>query len=206
MARLYSTLDIKYSSCLINKRYIFNSKLFNIYRGEILFLRIINFIGAKHMFGLFKSARFSDPQLGELVRSRGNWRGSISLGGSSASLIISGSRNEPSAEAIHTARSLIHQFPTWKSVIENTLFEHYTPYAEALEAGELAPPSEPFPRLGAADQVWPHITLIFVSVSPLDGKLTTELGYVTAWDEEHTLGARFQEGKIVELCASVVPD
>jgi hypothetical protein len=158
------------------------------------------------MFGLFKSVRFSDPQLGELVRSQSNWRGSISLGGCSASLIVSGSRSKPSAEAIDTARSLMHQFSALKSVIENALFEHYTPYAEALEAGELAPPSEPFPRLGAADQVWPHITLIFVSVTPLDGKLTTELGYVTAWDEEHTLGARFQEGTFVELCASVVPD
>lgn len=156
------------------------------------------------MFGLFKSTPFSDPKLGKLVRSRGHWRGSISLGGSSTSLVISGSRNEPDAEAIQVARGLSSLFPAWKPAIENALFEHYTPYAEALAAGELPPPSEPFPKLETPDQVWPQVTLAFVSVTPLDGRLTTELGYTTAWDEEHTLGARFQAGQFVELCGSVV--
>ena len=44
-----------------------------------------------------------------------------------------------------------------------------------------------------------------VSVTPLSGLLTTELGYTSAWDDEHTLGARFQLGKFVELCGSVLP-
>jgi len=48
-------------------------------------------------------------------------------------------------------------------------------------------------------------SLVFVSVTPLDGVLTTELGYTTAWDEEHTLGVRFQSGKFIELCGSVLP-
>lgn len=45
----------------------------------------------------------------------------------------------------------------------------------------------------------------FVAISPLDGSLTTELGYTTAWDEEHTLGARFAGGTFIELCGSVLP-
>jgi hypothetical protein len=49
------------------------------------------------------------------------------------------------------------------------------------------------------------VSLVFVSVTPLSGLLTTELGYTTAWDDEHTLGARFQSGRFIELCGSVLP-
>src|SRR5262245_33842779 len=72
-------------------------------------------------------------------------------------------------------------------------------------AGELPSPSEALPRIAAPGDVWSHVSLVFVSVTPLSGLLTTELGYTTAWDEEHTLGARFQSGKFIELCGSVLP-
>ena len=49
------------------------------------------------------------------------------------------------------------------------------------------------------------MALVFVSVTPLDGVLTVELGYSAAWDEEHTLGARFQANRFVELSGSVLP-
>jgi len=97
------------------------------------------------------------------------------------------------------------QFASWRPAIEKALFEHYGPYAEALAAGELQPPSEAFPSIAAPNQVWPHVSLVFISVTPLDGVLTTELGYTTAWDEEHTLGARFHSGTFIELCGSVLP-
>ncbi|WP_295506892.1 hypothetical protein [Accumulibacter sp.] len=42
-------------------------------------------------------------------------------------------------------------------------------------------------------------------MTPLDDALTTELGYMTSWDEEHTLGARFQGDRFIELCGSVLP-
>lgn len=157
------------------------------------------------MFGLFKSTLFSDPQLGELLRSRGSWRGSITFYEVSTSLVVSGDRNGPDSQAMQEARALSSQFPAWKQIIENALFEHYTPFAEALAAGELLRQSEPIPILEAPGQVWPHVTLVFVSVRPLGIKLTTELGYTTAWDEEHILGARFQAGRFIELCGSVMP-
>ena len=158
------------------------------------------------MFGLFKSAPFPDSQLGEFLRSRGYWRGLIILGDSSCvQLVISGTRYEPDEKALRVAHGLVNQFPLWKPVIERALFEHYLPYAEGFATGELPQPSEPFPKLGAASQVWPHVSLVFVSVTPLDGSLTTEFGYTTAWDNEHTLGARFQGTKFLELCGSVVP-
>ena len=47
--------------------------------------------------------------------------------------------------------------------------------------------------------------LTFISIAPLGGVMTTELGYLTAWDEEHTLGARFVDGSFVELNGSVLP-
>jgi hypothetical protein len=103
------------------------------------------------------------------------------------------------------ARELRALLPSWRTTIEKALFEHYEPYAEAPVAGELAPPSEAFPRIASPEQVWPHVSLVFVAVPPLDGVLTTELGYTTGWDEEHTLGARFQSGTLLELCGSVVP-
>jgi hypothetical protein len=95
-------------------------------------------------------------------------------------------------------------FASWRPAIEHALFEHYEPYAEAVSAGELPSPGDALPRIAAPSDIWPHVSLVFVSVTPLSGLLTTELGYTTSWDEEHTLGARFQSGKFVELCGSVL--
>jgi hypothetical protein len=92
----------------------------------------------------------------------------------------------------------------WRPAIEQALFEHYEPYAEAVTAGELPSPNEALPRIAAPSEVWSHVSLVFVSITPLSGFLTTELGYTTAWDDEHTLGARFQSGKFIELCGSVL--
>ena len=158
------------------------------------------------MFGFFKSPPFHDPTLGQLVRSRGLWRGSLTVGASvSASpLALSGTRTEPDAQALAAAREVAQAFASWRPAIEQALFEHYEPYAEAVTAGELSSPAEALPRIAAPGAVWSHVSLVFVSVTPLSGLLTTELGYTTAWDDEHTLGARFQSGKFIELCGSVL--
>ena len=47
-------------------------------------------------------------------------------------------------------------------------------------------------------------TVEWVSVEPLAGDLTLELGLRTAWDEEHTLGARIRGGRPAELNGSVL--
>ena len=157
------------------------------------------------MFGLFKSPPFHDPKLGELVRSRGLWRGSLTVeAGVSAPLMLSGTRTEPHAQALAAAREVKQAFASWRPAIEQALFEHYEPYAEAVTAGELPSPSEAVPRIAAPGDVWSHVSLAFVSVTPSSGLLTTELGYTTDWDDEHTLGARFQSGRFIELCGSVL--
>jgi hypothetical protein len=157
------------------------------------------------MFEFLKSTPFIDPQLGELRRSRGAWRGTLRLGVEApVPLVLCGGRAAPDAEGLRIARSVPSDYPSWRPAIERELFDHYSPYAEAVAAGELDPPSSGLPPIDAPAAVWPHTTLEFVQVAPLDGVLTVEIGYRVAWDEEHTLGARFRGGKLFELCGSVL--
>jgi hypothetical protein len=158
------------------------------------------------MFGLFKSPTYTDPQLGRFDRSRGMWRGEVQLPGlPPVPLVLSGNRSEPDAGPLAAARTLATDLPAWLPAIESALHEHYLPYAEAMAAGEPPATGGPVPQFAAPSQVWPHATLQFVAVSPLAGSMTVELGYTVAWDEEHTLGARFQQGRLVELNGSVLP-
>jgi hypothetical protein len=157
------------------------------------------------MFGLFKSPTFVDPQLGEFRRSRGAWRGTVALAGvPSVPLVLSGGREAPDDGALKTARSIPSEYASWRPMIEPELFEHYSPYGEAIAAGEASPPPSSLPAIDTPASVWPHTTIRFVQVSPLDGDLTVEIGYRVTWDEEHTLGARIRGGRLLELCGSVL--
>jgi hypothetical protein len=157
------------------------------------------------MFRFFKSPPFRDNILGEFTRSRGHWRGSIVLERATrAPLVLSGTRTEPDPKALAMAHALPSAFTAWRQAIESALYEHYAPYAETLAAGDFSSPSGPPPIVEAPSEVWPHVSLVFVSVMPLDGVLTSEFGYTTTWDEEHTLGARFRDGQLLELCGSVL--
>jgi len=157
------------------------------------------------MLEFFKSASFVDPQLGELHRSRGTWRGTLKLDAEApVPLVLSGGRAAPDAEALRIAQSVPSDYASWRPAIERELFDHYSPYAEAVAAGELNSPSSGLPPIDAPSSVWGHTTLAFVQVTPLGGVLTVEIGYRVAWDEEHTLGARFRAGQLLELCGSVL--
>ncbi|MDO9315578.1 MAG: hypothetical protein Q7T97_13655 [Burkholderiaceae bacterium] len=90
-------------------------------------------------------------------------------------------------------------------MIEQTLFDHYRPHAEAVDAGELSPAGASVPCIKSPREVASHVSLVFVAVTPLSGVLTTELGYTVAWNDEHTLGVRFRNGRFIELCGSVLP-
>jgi hypothetical protein len=158
------------------------------------------------MFGLFKTPPFRDSLLGEFAHSRGHWRGAIALdGATNVPLVLSGRRSGPDELAVVMARSLPDAFASWRPTIEAELFEHFSPYAEAVAAGQLPVAAEQFPIISTPSQVWPHVSLVFASVTPLDGELTFEVGYTTAWDIEHMLGARFRTSKFLELCGSIVP-
>lgn len=156
------------------------------------------------MFGLFKSQPFRDTQLGEFMRSRSYWRGALILHEHGvAPLALAGGRSQPDPHALALARELPHLTRQLRPAIAQALFEHYQPYAEAIaEAGSSGGWS--LPPIASPQDVWSHVALSFVSVAPLDGMMTAELGYKVAWDDDHTLGARLLDGRLLELCGSVV--
>ena len=157
------------------------------------------------MFNLFGSSKIIDPNLGEFTRSRGYWRGTVAIDvWSNVPLIVAGERAAPEPEALAAAKAVAAHFPDWRAVIEQALYEHCEPYAKAIASGELLPPDEQFAGPVSPSDVWPHVSLVFVCVKPLDGSITVELAMNVDWDEEHTLGARFRDGKFVELCGSTV--
>jgi hypothetical protein len=80
------------------------------------------------MLGLFKSQTFVDQQLGQLMHSRGLWRGSVTVGENAiVPIAISGTRSEPDKQALQIARELKTQFDSWRPIIETALFEHLSP-------------------------------------------------------------------------------
>lgn len=156
------------------------------------------------MWNPFKKPLFNDPALGGFRRSHGTWRGTLVVDGTSVPLLLCGPHSGPDPEALRVAQSLAMDLPSWRPVIERELYEHYEPYAEAVREGaEVA--SGGLPAIDRPASVWPHAKVLYVLVAPLDGRLAVEIGYAVAWDEEHTLGARFREGKLLELCGSVLP-
>lgn len=157
------------------------------------------------MFEMFKSPTFADALLGELRRTRGMWRGHMHFGDVRAPLALPGSRTAPDAAAVEVARAVPTSYPEWRGPISTALFEHYSPYAEAIAAGELDPPAEGLPRITRPEDVWPHTSVEFVALVTLNGELCVEVGYRVAWDEEHTLGALLRNGKLIGLNGSVLP-
>ena len=124
-------------------------------------------------------------------------------GPASAHLMLSGTRTEPHAQALAAAREVKQAFASWRPAIEQALFDTTSLTPKRSPRVSFCRPAA-FPRIAAPGDVWSHVSLVFVSVTPLSGLLTTELGYTTDWDDEHTLGARFQSGRFIELCGSVL--
>lgn len=145
------------------------------------------------LFGLFSSPPFTDPLLGEFCRSRGMWRGTMDLEGVRVPVALPGSRSAPDARAIDIARAIPSIYAESRGLIAAAMFEHHAPYA-----------ADP-PRVTRPEDIWPHTSVEYVAVITLDGELGIEIGYRVAWDEEHTLGARLQNGRLVELNGSVLP-
>ena len=156
------------------------------------------------MSGLFGSPQFDDAVIGRLKRSGGVWRGTLEVGAiPSVPVKLFGSGREPDAAALAAARQISAMFDAWRPSIQQALFDHYTPYSEAIAAEDRAARGTEMPALEKPEQVWNHVTLQSVAVVKMGGIVTTELVYAAAWDDDHMLGARFQSGSLVELCGSV---
>ena len=158
------------------------------------------------MFGLFRSPSFNDPVLGDFERSRGRWRGTLVLVGKPLPLALAGTRGAPNADALAAAKLLPATWSSNSEAVARALIEHLEPYREAVAAGELEPPSRPLPVITQPAEVWQFVELQSTSVVPLGGKLVSEVALATAWDEEHTLGARFDQAAFVELNGSILAE
>lgn len=158
------------------------------------------------MLEFLRSKPFRDEALGELVRSRGRWRGSMALeAGRVVPVALTGGRQRPEAEALAAARAALRSFELWRPAIAQALFEHYAPYAEELAAGRSETADGSLPRIEHPDRIWPYVSLVHVACMPLGGAMIAELGYAVRWDDDHTIGVRFHAGALVELCGSVLP-
>lgn len=151
------------------------------------------------MFALFRSPAFDHPALGTLRRKGGMWRGSIRPEGQAEiPLVLPGDGTGPDPASITMVQALASDLPAWRTSIAAALFEHLEPYAQADDA-------KAFAHVRTPADVWPHARPAHVQVFPQAGELVLELGYSVDWDEDHTLGARFSQGRLVELNGSTGP-
>jgi hypothetical protein len=156
------------------------------------------------MAGLFKNPAFHDSVLGRLERSGGLWRGTLTMSDETRTpLTLFGSNREPDAEALAAARQIAPSLAAWRPSIQQALFGHHAPYAEAVAADDPSARGSTKPIIQTPDQVWAQVSLQSVTVTRLGGVVVTDLVYAAAWDDDHLLGARFQSGQFIELCGSV---
>lgn len=155
------------------------------------------------MFSLFKRPQQVDAVLGPLEYRRGLWRGQFRLNDETVPMSLVGSRGGPDPDAIELAKALALHYPSWQPALAAALHEHYSIYADAVASGDLTPEDE-LPAVGGPGDVWPHVQADFVLIAPLDSLLTLEIGYRVDWDVEHTLGARWRDGRLIELNGSVL--
>jgi hypothetical protein len=154
------------------------------------------------VFGLFKSQPFRDDVLGELRRAGGYWKGSAFVAPCGTfRLALAGSREAPAPIALALARELPDRFTSLMPAIQAGLFEHYTPYKEADDAGEETGSS--CPSVASPELIWPLVTPAHVLVEPVEGIPTVEIAFLVAWDVEHTVAARFRNWQFIELNGSV---
>jgi hypothetical protein len=78
------------------------------------------------------------------------------------------------------------------------LLDHVEPVRELPDEVGLA-----LPPLGDTEAVWRFVIPVHVLIAPVLGRLTVEIGLRADWDEEHTLGARLRDWRLIELNGSV---
>jgi hypothetical protein len=154
------------------------------------------------MFGLFKGDPFEDAALGRLERKKGYWRGRISLpSAGSVELAVSGGRSAPDPDCLAAARDIAPVYERLRPQIAAELAEHRS---NGLDESD--------PKAGRpldASQIWDKVRIRGALVEPRastsGGRLPTiVVEYQTEWDEEHTLAAVIEGGKLIELSGSVL--
>ena len=137
--------------------------------------------------GMFGGAKHAvDPALGELERRGGSWHGSARLGAAgSVPVTVPGGRSGPDRAAAATIAAALADYENLRKTIAEALADHRSAYEPAV-AGPLEVPD---PR--------------YATVVTFERQPTVELGYQVPWDDDHTLGARIRDGRLLELNGSV---
>ncbi|SRR6266480_1872304 len=157
------------------------------------------------IFDFLKSEPYKDSALGAFERARGRWKGSIKLSADAVvPLLLSGGRGAPDEASLALARTLPEKYADLCKEIQTHLFQHYEPYKEAVDAGELEG-AQSFAMVQGPGDVWPYTQLERVLIEPMNSVHTVEIAYRVAWDEEHTVGAWIRDWHVIELCGSVGP-
>jgi len=118
-------------------------------------------------------------------------------------LPLSGDRARPDAISVRLAHQLCARLPELLSQRQTSLFEHYLPYRDAAYTGALPDERKRLPEITSPAGVWPSVSPAHILIEPMDGIPTIEIAFAVAWDEEHTVGARIRDWRLIELCGSV---
>lgn len=152
------------------------------------------------MLGFLGSDPFQHPTLGTFERKGGQWRGTGTLLGARAEFRLAGDRKAPSPAALAIAEQLGAWVSASRDTLARELFAHYEPMREAHTEGGF---EGELPAIEAAGGVWPHVTVVHAVVDPAQRGFSVEIHLGVAWDDDHTLGARYLDGVLVELNGSV---
>lgn len=156
------------------------------------------------MLEFLRASSVDHPHFGLLKRSRGKWRGSIRLDGlPTAMLSVPGGHSGPAPAGLSLAEELVTRWPDLRPEIAEALHDHYLPYRESFESGDMPGEEVSFPRLSEPDEVWQHVSDPAVAIRAIRGRYEVLIGLQTGWDEEHTVGATIRDWSLVELSGSI---
>ena len=166
------------------------------------------------MFGLFKSVVIEHAQLGSLKRSGKVWEGKITLqGGKPVALELDGTKQAPFPETIAAALELDRRMAELRTHIAPALLDHLEPYQDAMRdpahAEEMRShfdDPDAFDRalaISTAEQALAASTIEGVEIG-MEGPVVRLLIKMSVpWDEEHLVGAYFDDWRFMELNGSV---
>lgn len=124
-----------------------------------------------------------DDELGTFRLHRGSWRGEITLASNTTvPLAVPGRRSGPDQAALERSRRIALEFASASEAIDRAFTEEFP---DSQRSGTPAP--------------------VFVQLETIDRRLMIEIGYRLRGDDDHTIGARIENGTLVELNGSIVP-
>jgi hypothetical protein len=164
------------------------------------------------MFGLFKKVVIDHSVFGPLTRRGREWDGTIKImPNKQVSLALEGTKEAPHPATLTTALELPGKLPGLIPIIANELMEHLEPYREAIidsstgfaDAFSDAKIIEKILKISSADDAWAASEICGVEVGLASGKVRLLIKIQSIWDEEHVLGAYFDDWQFMGLNGSV---